>query len=112
MFIPKKTCCNNKSSMKTNNRRCANLVLRATHSNPPSKKTLEVLKKAIDHANEICRDHTKTNQECIVAWDIVADVSKGFYQQRDKENEEQSKEPLEKYCEEFPEADECRIYDN
>ena len=78
----------------------------------PSDKTLKELNDAIANANKICHDKTKTNQDCIVAWDAVSDISTGFYSQREKENEIAKKDVLDAFCEEFPDALECRIYDN
>lgn len=47
---------------------------------------------------------------CKVAYDKVWDLETAFYRIAEERREER-RDPLEKYCEVVPEADECREYD-
>jgi len=74
---------------------------------PPgiSDKVSESIKKA----EETCADE-KVSGECAAAWDEVEELSAAASHARDKLKE--NSDPLENYCKENPEADECRTYDN
>ncbi len=50
---------------------------------------------------------------CQVAWDQVEELSAAASHMRDNENPNGSQysDPLEKYCADNPETDECRIYE-
>jgi len=74
---------------------------------PPgiSDKVSESIKKA----EETCADE-KVSGECAAAWDEVEELSAAASHARDKLKE--NSDPLENYCKENPETDECRIYDN
>ncbi|OEL23022.1 Calvin cycle protein CP12-1, chloroplastic [Dichanthelium oligosanthes] len=74
---------------------------------PPeiSDKVSESIKKA----EETCADEKGTG-ECAAAWDEVEELSAAASHARDKLKE--NNDPLENYCKENPETDECRTYDN
>ena len=74
---------------------------------PPgiSDKVSESIKKA----EETCAEETASG-ECAAAWDEVEELSAAASHARDKLKE--NSDPLENYCKENPEADECRTYDN
>ena len=74
---------------------------------PPgiSDKVSESIKKA----EETCAEETASG-ECAAAWDEVEELSAAASHARDKLKE--NSDPLENYCKENPETDECRIYDN
>ncbi|PAN31187.1 hypothetical protein PAHAL_5G403000 [Panicum hallii] len=76
-------------------------------STPPgiSDKVSESIKKA----EETCADE-QVSGECAAGWDEVEELSAAASHARDKLKE--SSDPLENYCKENPETDECRIYDN
>ncbi|KAL6626294.1 hypothetical protein ACP70R_030020 [Stipagrostis hirtigluma subsp. patula] len=76
-------------------------------STPPgiSEKVQESIKKA----EEACAED-KASGECAAAYDEVEELSAAASHARD--NLKQSSDPLEKYCKENPESDECRSYDN
>ncbi|KAG2588099.1 hypothetical protein PVAP13_5NG194300 [Panicum virgatum] len=56
-----------------------------------------------------CAEETASG-ECAAAWDEVEELSAAASHARDKLKE--NSDPLENYCKENPEADECRTYDN
>lgn len=72
---------------------------------PASKEYIHV-QNAIAHAKAVCEEATD-ELECIVAWDSVDDVMRGVYQRIEKTGGD----PLDKYCDILPDADECREYD-
>ncbi|RLN23996.1 hypothetical protein C2845_PM07G07020 [Panicum miliaceum] len=74
---------------------------------PPgiSDKVSDSIKKA----EETCAEE-KVSGECAAAWDEVEELSAAASHARDKLKE--NSDPLENYCKENPEADECRTYDN
>ncbi|CAO2192874.1 unnamed protein product [Urochloa humidicola] len=64
---------------------------------------------SIKKAEETCADE-KVSGQCAAAWDEVEELSAAASHARDKLKE--SSDPLENYCKDNPEADECRVYDN
>jgi len=71
-------------------------------SGPAIDKTGDKVADKIEEAQEICAGDNQS-EECATAWDAVesATAEKGKGGPVD---------PLDEYCEENPEADECRIY--
>ncbi|CAD6337250.1 unnamed protein product [Miscanthus lutarioriparius] len=67
------------------------------------------LSESIKEAEETCADQ-KGTAECAAAWDNVEEISAAASHARD--NLKENSDPLEKYCKDNPETDECRIYDN
>jgi len=88
-------------------RRVGFVVRSSGPGTPPgiSDKVSESIKKA----EETCADE-KVSGECAAAWDEVEELSAAASHARDKLKE--NSDPLENYCKENPETDECRIYDN
>ena len=74
---------------------------------PPgiSDKVSESIKKA----EETCAEETASG-ECAAAWDEVEELSAAASHARDKLKE--NSDPLENYCKENPETDECRMYED
>ena len=58
-------------------------------------------------AREACS--TEDTEGCAAAWDAVEELQAEASHQREKDTE---KTPFDKYCDDNPEADECRVYDN
>jgi len=63
---------------------------------------------AIKEAQEACADGTAG--ECAAAWDSVEELSAAAAHR--KVSNEGKGDPLEKYCGDNPEADECRVYED
>ncbi|KAG8044741.1 hypothetical protein GUJ93_ZPchr0001g30271 [Zizania palustris] len=76
-------------------------------STPPNIS--DKVSDSIDKAKEACADD-KASGECAAAWDEVEELSAAASHARDKIKE--NSDPLENYCKENPETDECRTYDN
>lgn len=51
----------------------------------------------------------KGSREAALAWDIVEELEAEASHMKAKKG---NPDPLEEYCEDSPEADECRVYDN
>jgi hypothetical protein len=67
----------------------------------------EEITKAIDSAKETCEDGSAG--ECAAAWDTVEELSA---EAAHKKAKKPPLDPMEEYCAEAPDADECRIYED
>ena len=68
----------------------------------------EAIIEAITQARIICKQNGNSSNDCTVAWNIVEELqAEKAHQQRLKTR----KTELELYCEQHPEAIECRMYD-
>ena len=68
------------------------------------------IEKEIEEAREVCSTEGGTSQNCAAAWDAVEELQAEASHQK-----EQAKSPttaFDKYCDDNPEADECRIYED
>ncbi|KAI0511532.1 hypothetical protein KFK09_012162 [Dendrobium nobile] len=81
-------------------------VVRSAPSTPGgiSEKVSESIKKA----EEAC-DGDEKSGECAAAWDEVEELSAAASHARDRAKEY---DPLENYCKDNPETNECRTFDN
>lgn len=61
---------------------------------------------AVKSAQSICFS-TLDDAECTVAWDSVDEIIRGLHKRREKKIHD----PLEAFCAENPDADECKIFD-
>jgi hypothetical protein len=66
------------------------------------------VEESIKNAEETCAGDA-TSGECVAAWDEVEELSAAASHARDKKKLD---DPLEAYCKDNPETDECRTYDN
>ncbi|XP_027366318.1 calvin cycle protein CP12-1, chloroplastic-like [Abrus precatorius] len=80
--------------------------LRPIRASP--EKISEKVAESIKTAEEACSGDAESG-ECVAAWDEVEELSAAASHARDKQK---SADPLEKYCKDNPETDECRTYDN
>ena len=60
-------------------------------------------------ARTVCEVKGDGSAECAAAWDVVEELQAEASHQRQKEA---PKTPLQQYCDDNPEAVECRVYDN
>ncbi|MCP6508268.1 hypothetical protein NL478_26235, partial [Klebsiella pneumoniae] len=94
-------------TFRATNRRARGAVAMASGpSTPPGIS--EKMSESIKQAEEACADD-KAGGECAAAWDEVEELSAAASHAREKLKES---DPLENYCKENPETDECRTYDN
>lgn len=71
-------------------------------------KISEKVAESIKSAEELCSDDPASG-ECVAAWDEVEELSAEASHQRDKMKQS---DPLENYCKDNAETEECRTYDN
>lgn len=54
-----------------------------------------------------------TTEDCAVAWDTVEEISAAVSDKKTQEKiAKQGEDPLEEFCKDSPEADECRVYED
>lgn len=73
------------------------------------KHLTEMIEKMVAEAKETCEEDASSD-ECKVAWDEVEEVSSAKADLRFKL--EHQADPLESFCNDNPETDECRIYED
>ena len=73
-----------------------------------SKGISEKVEESVKKAEQTCSDDP-VGGECVLAWDEVEELSVAASRARDKKK---ASEPLENYCKDNPEVDECHSYDN
>jgi len=90
-----------------NSRRRLSVV--AMSQNETKKTDLnEKISEAIAYAQKACEEDP-TSAPCAVSWDDVEELSAAAAHQ--KASKKQS-DPLEEYCADNPETDECRVYED
>ena len=62
-----------------------------------------------DQARAVCSTEGAASGECAAAWDSVEELSAEAAHQKQKAPEKSS---LEKYCDDNPDALECRVYED
>ncbi|KAK4367260.1 hypothetical protein RND71_015140 [Anisodus tanguticus] len=75
----------------------------------PDNKLSDLVAESVKEAEEACAENPVSG-ECAAAWDVVEETSAAASHARDKNKE--NSDPLENYCKDNPETDECRTYDN
>ena len=64
--------------------------------------------ESIKQAQETCADDPVSG-ECVAAWDEVEELSAAASHARDRQK---GADPLEEFCKDNPETDECRMYED
>ncbi|PWZ55678.1 Calvin cycle protein CP12-1, chloroplastic [Zea mays] len=78
-------------------------------SSPPTPPDLaKKVSESIKQAQETCADDPVSG-ECVAAWDEVEELSAAASHLRDRQK---GADPLEEYCKDNPETDECRTYED
>ncbi|CAI9761497.1 unnamed protein product [Fraxinus pennsylvanica] len=88
-------------------KRCNTQFLRLVAAAAPEDLSEKVV-ESIKSAEEVCSENPVSG-ECVAAWDEVEELSAAASHAKDKKKDS---DPLENYCKENPETDECRTYDN
>lgn len=86
--------------------RSGRMVLRPIAAKPADLS--EKVSESIKDAEEACAGDPVSG-ECVAAWDEVEELSAAASHARDKKKES---DPLEEYCKDNPETDECRTYED
>ncbi|XP_019160333.1 PREDICTED: calvin cycle protein CP12-1, chloroplastic-like [Ipomoea nil] len=74
----------------------------------PDSSLSEKVADSVKNAEEACAGDP-TSGECVAAWDEVEELSAAASHARDKKKDSN---PLEEFCKDNPESEECRTYDN
>jgi hypothetical protein len=65
------------------------------------------IQQELEQARAVCDATGKESSECAAAWDAVEELQAEASHQR----QEKPKSSLEQYCDDNPEAVECRVYE-
>ncbi|XP_052180330.1 calvin cycle protein CP12-1, chloroplastic-like [Diospyros lotus] len=84
------------------------LVLRLRPVKAAPEGLSEKVAESVKNAEQTCAENPESG-ECVAAWDEVEEVSAAASHARDRKKES---DPLENYCKDNPETDECRTYDS
>lgn len=68
----------------------------------------EKIQAEVEQARTVCDISGSTSAECAAAWDAVEELQAEASHQR----QSKPRNSLEKYCDDNPEADECRLYED
>jgi poly(3-hydroxybutyrate) depolymerase len=69
----------------------------------------EQIQKERENARTVCSTDGSNSAECAAAWDAVEELQAEASHRRQSKPQKNS---LEQYCDDNPEAVECRIYDD
>lgn len=69
----------------------------------------EQINKERDQAREVCSTEGAASGECAAAWDAVEELQAEASHQKEKKPQKNS---LEQYCDDNPDALECRVYED
>ena len=67
------------------------------------------IKQETEQAREVCSTEGATSGECAAAWDAVEELQAEASHQRQNNPEKSS---FEQYCDNNPDAPECRVYED
>ncbi|ABW27495.1 MULTISPECIES: Calvin cycle protein CP12 [Acaryochloris] len=65
------------------------------------------MEDALSQARETCASEGATSKACAVAWDIVEELQAEYSHKKVQEQPSQ----FEDFCDDNPNAEECRVYD-
>jgi predicted nuclease with TOPRIM domain len=68
----------------------------------------EKIQEEVEQARAVCDVSGSNSAECAAAWDAVEELQAEASHQR----QSKQKNSLEKYCDDNPEAVECRVYED
>ncbi|HYW20983.1 MAG TPA: Calvin cycle protein CP12 [Nodularia sp. (in: cyanobacteria)] len=72
------------------------------------EKIQETIETEIEQARTVCDISGSNSAECAAAWDAVEELQAEASHQRSKK----PKNSLEQYCDDNPDAAECRVYED
>ncbi|CAN4113615.1 unnamed protein product [Withania somnifera] len=82
---------------------------RKMYAAAPDNKLSDLVSESVKEAEQACAENPVSG-ECAAAWDVVEEASAAASHARDRKKD--TSDPLENYCKDNPETDECRTYDN
>jgi hypothetical protein len=69
----------------------------------------EQIEQELKQAREVCSTEGANSAECAAAWDAVEELQAEASHQRENKPQKNS---LQQYCDENPDAVECRLYED
>lgn len=112
-IVLNKAACLTRASLPINRRQSRVVVVRST-GHPSLNDLADVDKRvaeAIKEAEAMCKDGDAAH--CAAAWDNVEELSAAAAHKKVAfQNDPVSSDPLEQFCDDNPDADECRVYDD
>ncbi len=84
------------------------LVLTTINKTETMSDIKDKIQEELQEARTVCDTSGTNSAECAAAWDAVEELQAEASHQR----QSKPKNSLEKYCDENPDADECRVYDD
>ncbi|CAN6467910.1 unnamed protein product [Victoria cruziana] len=90
--------------------RARRLALHVRATPPPQQSISDAVQESIKQAQETCAEDPASG-ECVAAWDEVEELSAAASDVRQKQKEIAA-DPLEAYCKDNPETEECRTYED
>lgn len=69
----------------------------------------EKIEQELENARAVCSTEGATSGECAAAWDAVEELQAEASHQRQSQPKKNS---LEQYCDDNPDAAECRLYED
>ncbi|MGP1387661.1 MAG: Calvin cycle protein CP12 [Thainema sp.] len=69
----------------------------------------EQINQELKQAREVCDTEGSDSSNCAAAWDAVEELQAEASHRKEKKP---GKTSLDQYCDENPDADECRIYED
>lgn len=76
--------------------------------NASAEQLEQQIQDAIEQARRACEANGDDSSECAVAWDTVEEMRAAIADRRQKTRQRNA---FEEYCDENPDASECRVYD-
>lgn len=69
----------------------------------------EKIEQELQNAKEVCSTEGASTGQCAAAWDAVEELQAEASHQRQNQP---PKTPFQQYCDDNPDAAECRVYDD
>lgn len=69
------------------------------------------IEQAREEAHQVCDTQGATSAQCAAAWDALEELQAAASHRR-TEQQEEHKTSFQQYCDDNPDAAECRIYDD
>ncbi|MBE9238473.1 Calvin cycle protein CP12 [Anabaena aphanizomenioides LEGE 00250] len=79
-----------------------------TNTQETTNTIQETIQAEVEQARSVCDLTGSNSAECAAAWDAVEELQAEASHQR----QNKPKNSLEQYCDDNPEAAECRVYDD
>ncbi len=79
------------------------------NGNGALKPLEKAITEAVEFARTVCQTQGDASSDCAVAWDVVEELRQAS--RGECWGKQKPKTSLQQYCDEHPDAGECRVYD-